>query len=179
MSRCVVVVSRWSVVLLLLSAVPAFGDPILFQDDFEDGNADGWDELRGSWHVGADGWYYGENGTDAYSFAGDESWTDYTMTLQADGVPGGTGRMTIPVRSNKKCNPVTYRFYRCHHTNSLNWHASLKNGCPPFDPVLIDSGRDHDSRSLVQRQAVTNSQINDAGLALHAYHKFHTAPARA
>lgn len=69
----------------------AVGAP-LFEDDFSDGNADGWSELRGNWSVGVDGWYYGEDGTDAYSFAGDESWTDYTMTLQADGVPGGTGR---------------------------------------------------------------------------------------
>jgi hypothetical protein len=57
-----------------------------FGDDFEDGNASGWSKSGGSWAVVADGTQVlrqSDAGTAlAREFAGDSSWTDYTVTAK-------------------------------------------------------------------------------------------------
>lgn len=54
----------------------------LFEDDFSDGNADGWTSTSGTWTVSG-GQYRGQaSSLNSYSTAGDSGWTDYTF--QAD-----------------------------------------------------------------------------------------------
>ncbi|MBO9597537.1 MAG: glycoside hydrolase family 9 protein, partial [Cohnella sp.] len=54
----------------------------LFEDDFADGNADGWTSTSGTWNVSS-GQYRGQaTSLNSYSVAGDSGWTDYTF--QAD-----------------------------------------------------------------------------------------------
>ncbi len=56
--------------------------------NFDDGNADGWDEVRGRYWKVKDGKYYagreGRRGGEHRSLFGDESWTDYTVSVDAE-----------------------------------------------------------------------------------------------
>lgn len=65
--------------ILLFPYCPGFAQIVLFQDDFEDGNADGWD-LEPGWQVEAEGGNYVLSGS-GHSFArtGDESWRNYSF----------------------------------------------------------------------------------------------------
>lgn len=57
----------------------------LLEDDFEDGAADGWTTVGGSWNIGNEGsLVYAQNGLygESIAFAGEASWTDYI--LEAD-----------------------------------------------------------------------------------------------
>ena len=70
--------------------VPA--EPTLFQDDFNDGDNDGWTTTVGAWDASAGynqvtglEWVVGPN---AYTFAGDPLWTDYTFDVD---ITFGTG----------------------------------------------------------------------------------------
>jgi hypothetical protein len=78
---------------------------ILFQDDFEDGVADGWTESGGSWTVVTEGTkVYRQSGTsgDGISAAGDVNWTDYTVEVRARPVifnsAGGFARLMARYR---------------------------------------------------------------------------------
>jgi len=66
------------------------GGSVSFGDDFEDGNASGWSKSGGSWTVVADGTRVlrqSDAGTAlAREFAGDSSWTDYTVTARVKAV---------------------------------------------------------------------------------------------
>src|SRR5690349_2294407 len=59
-------------------------------DDFEDGNASGWSKSGGTWAVVADGTQVLRQSdaasTLAREFAGDSSWTDYTVTAKVKAV---------------------------------------------------------------------------------------------
>src|SRR5689334_12780161 len=62
------------------------GGSAAWSDDFEDGNAAGWSKSGGAWTVVADGTQVlrqSDAGTAlAREFAGDASWTDYTVTAR-------------------------------------------------------------------------------------------------
>ena len=63
-------------------AVPAGTQTVLFTDDFEDGNANGWTVFGGSWSVVIDGTrvYRQSSGSSKYrSGAGSSAWTDYSV----------------------------------------------------------------------------------------------------
>src|SRR5690242_9659543 len=66
------------------------GGSVSFGDDFEDGNASGWSKSGGSWAVVSDGTRVlrqSDAGTAlAREFAGDSSWTDYTVTAKVKAV---------------------------------------------------------------------------------------------
>jgi hypothetical protein len=63
---------------------------VSFGDDFEDGNASGWSKSGGSWAVVADGTSVLRQSDTATAlareFAGDGSWTDYTVTAKVKAV---------------------------------------------------------------------------------------------
>jgi photosystem II stability/assembly factor-like uncharacterized protein len=64
---------------LLFFYCPGFAQIILFQDDFEDGNADGWD-LEPGWQVEDEGDNYVLSGSGhAFARTGDESWRNYSF----------------------------------------------------------------------------------------------------
>ncbi len=50
---------------------------VLWSDDFNDGNDDGWQVIEGTWAV-VDSAYRGEHPGDGRSIAGDSTWTNYT-----------------------------------------------------------------------------------------------------
>lgn len=56
--------------------------------DFNEGDADGWDEVRGRYWEVKDGKYYagreGKGSGEHRSFFGDESWTDYAVSVDAE-----------------------------------------------------------------------------------------------
>jgi hypothetical protein len=57
------------------------GSTVLFQDDFEDGDAAGWTTVSGSWSIATDGTkVYRQSSTsgEAIVYAGFDTWTDYT-----------------------------------------------------------------------------------------------------
>ena len=66
------------------------GSAVSLSDDFEDGNASGWSKSGGSWAVVADGTHVlrqSDAGTVlAREFAGDTSWTDYSVTAKVKAV---------------------------------------------------------------------------------------------
>jgi hypothetical protein len=64
--------------LLLPAQLPAW--ETVFSDDFNDGNADGWEEISGTWEVDSLGYYYGFVGT---SVAGKTIWTDILFEVDA------------------------------------------------------------------------------------------------
>ncbi|MEW5768420.1 MAG: PKD domain-containing protein, partial [bacterium] len=82
------------------------GQPYLFSDDFNDGNDKEWTRLRGNWSV-VDGIYYQSMTSinDAWSVAGDASWTDYTVQMKVKLGPSaqrnGTG-LIFRARDNNK-----------------------------------------------------------------------------
>lgn len=65
---------------------------ILVQEDFDDGFADGWNEIPDtSWSVTDDGKYKGETNSSTnivYSLIGDNNWSDYTFEADITSVDG-------------------------------------------------------------------------------------------
>jgi len=62
---------------------------VIFQDDFNDGNANGWNETRGTWIV-ASGEYIGYQqapDNDLYTKTGESNWSNYTFEAQMKFVP--------------------------------------------------------------------------------------------
>ncbi len=78
-----------SLVVLLAMLIPVGSvsgeTEVLFEDDFEDGNTDGWTLVEGDWEV-LDGRYRGKTttgfNTSSITVAGDTTWTDYTYEGQ-------------------------------------------------------------------------------------------------
>ena len=73
---------------------PTYAQNILFQDSFEDGNADGWTEYspQGKWYF-EDGEYVGTVVNNhplqqSYSIAGDQTWTNYSFSVTVKGTEG-------------------------------------------------------------------------------------------
>ena len=76
--------------VFLFAVFNAHSGVVLFEDNFNDGNFDGWTVTSGTWAV--------ENGqlsgtglghpNDAFIFAGDESWTDYILEAKVVFVTG-------------------------------------------------------------------------------------------
>jgi hypothetical protein len=82
-------------------------DERISHSDFEDGTSSEWYDAAGkNWDV-RDGEYCASSGGEHRSFTGDESWTDYTVELQANLSQGnGYGiyfRATDPDRVNAYC----------------------------------------------------------------------------
>jgi len=62
---------------------------LLFQDDFDDGDAEGWAPMMESWNV-VEGQYVCTSTRDARASAGENSWTDYTVRAQVRPESGST-----------------------------------------------------------------------------------------
>jgi hypothetical protein len=70
-------------IVLILGAQTVFSATVLYQDDFNDGDAAGWTEYDGSFSV-SNGVYVIEStswGDDARSVVGDASWFDYVIEV--------------------------------------------------------------------------------------------------
>ena len=69
---------RWCGTAALLAGAAAACGQVLFQDDFNDGNADGWTEYDCCFGVSS-GEYRISGGTDPRTVAGDYAWSDYAI----------------------------------------------------------------------------------------------------
>lgn len=96
--------------------------PILFQDDFNDGNADGWEVSGvGSWSV-VNNEYVVEMGTgvglEGYSVAGDPAWADFIYEVDVRG-EAGVDKVIV-----------------ARYVDEENWYAlNLRN--VPFNDVTL------------------------------------------
>lgn len=66
---------------------------VLYESDFAAGT-DGWDEKSGRWSV-QEGAYRQERTRNGLSVIGDESWSDYTLTMKARKLRGGEGFLVV------------------------------------------------------------------------------------
>jgi len=67
------------------SPSPEPSPTLLFEDDFEDGNASGWTTVGGTWSVAVDGTkVYAQTSTsgEAIAYAGNGAWSDYSYEAQ-------------------------------------------------------------------------------------------------
>ncbi|ACS99843.1 family 16 glycoside hydrolase [Paenibacillus sp. JDR-2] len=86
-TRCVLILT--AILLLFTSVVPglsmskALASGTLFEDDFEDGNADGWQTTSGIWAVATSGsnktYKQSKPDNSGEALAGSTLWTDYTL----------------------------------------------------------------------------------------------------
>jgi len=105
-----------SLLLLLSNPQKIFASQILFQDDFNDGNADSWEEQLGpggSWAVQSNE-YVGQVGynTDdlpTYSLVGDESWTDYTFEVRMKGITGHDKKLRFRYKNSNEYYELNLR----------------------------------------------------------------------
>lgn len=67
---------------------------VLYASDFIGPNPAGWTTEAGRWSVVDGAFRQGQN-SNAFAYIGDESWTDYTMTLKARKLAGGEGFLII------------------------------------------------------------------------------------
>jgi hypothetical protein len=90
--------------LLLPAPLPAW--ETVFSDDFNDGNADGWEEIRGIWYVDTTG-VYCHNTTYDYglSLNGKEVWSDIVLDLDVL----GEGRIVFYFVDEENFYQVWYR----------------------------------------------------------------------
>lgn len=148
--------------LTLIFPASVMAEP-LFHDAFDDGTAWKWEPLRGNWVVTEDGWYQGQGGWDSYSFAGDESWTDYTFSLRAQGigVPSDPNlRMFIVYFRASAVVPVCVR---CGHPHMTAYRLEVWHADSRFTPNRIDLKRMMPDRSVV---SLVNKSVNVPSLAV-------------
>lgn len=70
------------------------GGKTLFFDDFTSGS-ENWKTVRGKWQIEDGAFQQTSNDTDCFATAGDQSWTDYTLTLKARKLGGNEGFLII------------------------------------------------------------------------------------
>jgi hypothetical protein len=99
-------------VVAAVLAVPASAATV-FSDDFNDGNASGWSKSGGSWSVVTDGTgalRQADAGTElAREFAGNTSWTDYTVQARVKPLSFGSGAPFAGLAARASSSTTFYR----------------------------------------------------------------------
>lgn len=105
------------------SYVTPYGcEATLFQDNFNDGDASGWDEQLSGWSV-VDGVYQNAgNGSNRRSFAGDFTWTDYSFSAMLRSTDDDHIGLLFRVQS---INNATYYRFRWRASGS-GWQRWLE-----------------------------------------------------
>lgn len=102
--------------ILNLLALNTFAAPLLFYDDFSDGDTNGWEEhlgLGGSWTV-ANGEYlgsvsYNSWGSSTYALAGETSWTNYSLDIKVRGISGVDKKIKFRHKNNEEYYELNLR----------------------------------------------------------------------
>ena len=85
---------------------------VLFSDNFEDGNANGWSRSNGTWAIVTDGslvFRQSATNTDARVRAGSTSWTDYSVQARVKAIAfNGTGRYVALIARAENSNHFYY-----------------------------------------------------------------------
>ena len=93
---------------------------ILFKDDFQDGNADGW-ALGPGWNVSREtGNHFLSGCRHSFAIPNASGWSDYTVEVRFRMVKG---RFHFNLRENTKLGHI--RYFLAVHTNSLALHKQL------------------------------------------------------
>jgi len=142
-------------VVLLVTAVPipfnkAFASNIIFQDNFDDGNADGWTPLSGNalWQVKdiSGNKMYGARietqSTGIESIAGDTNWTDYQLEMDMYPIEGAD--KNIQFRWNSKygfCNQFHFNGEGLHINNLPTINYVMSNGTIYHIKIILEGPR--------------------------------------
>lgn len=106
-------------------------DGVLFQNDFNDGNADGWVSDGGTWTV-ADGAYLQSNKSgSAMAFAGDMAWTDYEVEVKV--TPVETSK-NVAVMLSGRADGAANRYIGAYNAGKLTINRRIAGN----DSVLAE-----------------------------------------
>jgi len=107
--------SRATALALAFATSNALGSNILFQDDFNDGNANGWQEFDGSFSVVGGEYHVKSNSfsNDARSVAGDPTWTDYVIDVDFKQLDARAAAILFRVESIESGTDAG-RYYQFH-----------------------------------------------------------------
>lgn len=101
---------------LLLAQFPVYAQNVLFQDNFNDGDAAGWEEYnpQGVWYV-ENGKYVGtavtkgSNEQPSYSVTGNKAWQDYSFRVRIKGAEGIDKEILFRVNEQGKAYVLNLR----------------------------------------------------------------------
>ena len=125
-------------------------DNVLFEDDFEDGNCDGWiAEPAGAWNVVDDGgnWVLEGTAPPAAEIALDVDWDDFLLHTRAN--IGDEGTLIIHFRlreTDREC----YRVHLMHNSVLLDEFAWSPTSVRQLGYAVIDSAEWHDVDVLAE-----------------------------
>jgi len=105
----------------------------LFVDDFNDGNADGWEAASGTWSVVDGAYVQSDTSAGAMSFAGNTTWTDYEF--EAKVTPVSTKGSKLGVMLSGRADGAANRYIGSYNTGKLTINRRV-NGS---DKVLAEN----------------------------------------
>ena len=121
------------------------GAETLLQSDFENG-APEWSDAGRRWTVRNGAYQQTDPGVPATVFAGDASWSDYTLSLKARKLGGAEGFWII-VRQNGPENYVVWNLGgRRNQSHMLQFRLGQQDHVVSQEPGSIDTGRWYDVR---------------------------------
>ncbi len=121
------------------------GNDALLTADFSSGTS-GWSPDGGRWSVQDGAYQQPDPGASATAFAGDPSWTDYTLSLKARKLGGSEGFM-VRFRQQNSENYFVWNIggYR-NKSHALQFHLAQQDNLLSQVPGSIDTGRWYDVR---------------------------------
>ncbi|MFC1712522.1 family 16 glycoside hydrolase [Candidatus Poribacteria bacterium] len=125
-------------ILLMVLATGSFAG--VWEDNFDDGNVDDWNEISGDWEV-KDGIYQQTTMTAEYqkSINGTEGFTDYTLEVDVTIVEGGGGSTSIcagVLMRTDATGSAGYRFWVRNDTNGFQFSVWMEN---TFKHVIVNA----------------------------------------
>lgn len=130
------------------------GGKVLYASNFDIG-ADGWKPESGSWITVAGAYRNSASGT-FYSYFGDESWSDYTQTLQARKISGKEGFLiAFGHKGSTKLNWNLGGYSNKYHFVEYDGQALDHSFVGPRIPGSIETGRWYDIRIDVKGSRVS------------------------
>jgi hypothetical protein len=115
---------------LMIPAISSFAG--IWQDNFDDGNADGWDEVSGAWEL-KDGMYQQTDMVPEYqkTILEDEDMTDYTLEVDVailEGGPGSTSVAAGVLLRTDDAGSAGYRFWIRNDTGGFQFSIWINDG---------------------------------------------------
>jgi alpha-L-arabinofuranosidase len=147
-------VGTWATVAEYRNVKVTSGGVTLYQKDFTTG-ADGWTPDGGTWQVVNDALRQTSTNVDCRNTAGDTSWTDYTLTLQARKISGAEGFL-IMFHVENHDDFIWWNIGGWNNTRTAierAWGGS-KSQLGAASNVTVQTNRWYDIRIEVQRTSI-------------------------
>jgi beta-galactosidase len=106
------------------SPTPTPTAPPLLADDFNDGNADGWTAVSGTWTVSAGEYLQTDTSGYGISVAGNAAWTDYALRARIKNVASGDRNIGLIVRYQDSFN----YYFACYERSVGVWRLYKRVG---------------------------------------------------